>query len=81
MSSSRSNVFQPGRKYKAKKNFKTSTDYFLENEIVAFVDSNWGRYEECTAFRFISVDSGESKSWFLYDQDVDDSSDYFEPIS
>lgn len=69
--------FEKGMRYKVLQELKTQTSTFLAGEIVEFKESAYGRYDGCTAFRFQSADTGEIKSWFLYDQDADVSATLF----
>jgi hypothetical protein len=59
---------------------KTPTSVFAPDEVVEFKDTAHSNYDSCTAFNFISLPSRELKTWFLYDDDPDNSAQLFAPI-
>ena len=80
MTTPRVHAFEVGRKYRVLKDIRTQTSSFCSGEVVEFKDAAYGRYEKCTAFRFASFAGGECNSWFLYDQDIDNSKELFAPV-
>jgi len=78
MPTPRKHNFKTKAKYRLLKTVQTQTDHFSEGEIVEFINTGYGRYEESTVFIFRNSESGETKSWFLNDKDADESSQLFQ---
>ncbi len=70
-----------GKGYRVLKDFTTQTDVFKKGEVLIFTGSDYSRYHSSTAFRFTNKETGEGKSWFLQDDEVDTSGEYFMGVS
>jgi hypothetical protein len=66
-------------RYRVLKSFESDTDSFAAGEVLSFKEANYGRYDSSSAFSFESQ-AGEQKTWFLRDDDPDDSKDRFAPV-
>ena len=69
-----------GKEYRARKDFKTQTDVFTKGEILIFTGNDYSHYHGSTALRFINKATGEDKSWFLHDNEPDNSAEFFKPV-
>jgi len=79
MATWRTNSFVVGSYYRVLKGFKTDVSSFDENEVLTFKDATYSRYDSSSAFIFETA-SGELKTWFLHDEDLDDSSARFTKV-
>lgn len=70
-----------GKEYRVRKDFTTQTDTFVKGEVLVFTGSDYSRYHSSTALRFDNKVTGEGKSWFLTDDEPDNSAEFFEAVS
>ena len=69
MSGWRKHDFLEGQKYRLKAEIRTPTSHFLPGEIVVFTGSSHNRYDNHSAFTFLSYPTNEVKTWLLHDDD------------
>jgi hypothetical protein len=71
--------FRVGDRYRVLQEVRGQAADFIAGEIIEFRGTAYSRYDSSTAFRFLSVTSGELKCWLLDDDDPDASGDLFVP--
>ena len=72
-------MFTPQSQYRVVKTFQSKLSAFNEGEILVFKDTTYSLYDASTAFIFQSHVYGY-KTWFLHDDEADDSFDRFAQV-
>jgi hypothetical protein len=78
MNTWRQHSFKQGHSYKVKVSFSTATSKFDEGEMVVYIDSSYSPYDGSTGFMFQTDGLGQMKTWFLRDDEIDNSLELFE---
>tara|TARA_R110002094_G_scaffold178412_1_gene157605 strand:- start:110 stop:355 length:246 start_codon:yes stop_codon:yes gene_type:complete len=73
----RKHRFEAGKKYKVLKAVRTLTSELVTGEDVIFESTAYSAYDSSSAFIFKSCRNGETKTWFLHDDDDDNSAEFF----
>jgi hypothetical protein len=74
-------IFEPGRRYRAKKSFMSGSWTFIANEILSFKSDGYSRYDDCFYYAFHSETDGQEKIWLLREgKPVELWMELFEPL-
>ena len=76
----RKHRFTQGKSYKLLKSVRSQTSEFEEGERVQFESTAYSPYDSSTAFVFKACSGGELKTWFLHDDDPDESISLFAEV-
>jgi hypothetical protein len=64
----RQELFQPGLRYRVRKNTQSWKWSFEEGETVGFKCATYSVYDDTTFYEFIAASDQTRKSWLLHDQ-------------
>lgn len=80
MESWRNTTFKEGQSYQVKQDFSSQISVFKRGEMLVYQNSAYSTYDSSSAFIFKSSIDSEIKTFFLHDDDSDNSSEFFEEI-
>jgi hypothetical protein len=60
-------IFKTGERYRVKQSFMSGPSTFTVDELVTFDRDGYSRYDNCFVYEFRSQTDGQTKFWWLHE--------------